>query len=117
VVEEGIVRCVGGLPAEGKGSLPRVLAHLRRTEIEVREARKASPKASGSLDILEKTAREAIRALEGDPAVRRPAPLGEKPPVELASRDLLRVLVAESLSVVGEDDPARRAGHSSRVAD
>ncbi|MBI1916557.1 MAG: hypothetical protein HYS12_17750 [Planctomycetes bacterium] len=117
VVEEGIVPSAVGLSAEGKDSLPRVLAQLRRTEAEVREARKASPKASGPLEVLEETAREAIRALEGDPAVRRPARPSEKPPVELASRDLLRVLVAESLLVVGEDDPARRAGHSSRVAD
>src|SRR5262245_27359609 len=116
VVDEGIVRCAAELPGGGKASLSPVLAQLRRTADEAREARRESPKVAASMAVVEATAREAIRALEGEPAVRplRPQP---QPPVELAASNLLRVLVAESLLVVGEDDPVRRAGHSSRVAD
>src|SRR5262249_38317570 len=116
VVDEGIVRCAAELPGGGKASLSPVLAQLRRTADEAREARRESPKVAASMDVVEATAREAIRALEGDPAVR-PLRQQPQPPVELAASNLLRVLVAESLLVVGEDDPVRRAGHSSRVAD
>jgi len=122
VVDEGIVRCAAELPAGGKALLSPVLAQLRRAADEARAARRESPKVAASLDVLEATAREAIRALESDPAARARAMLSPRkhatqPPVELASRDLLLVLIAESLLVVGEDDPVRRAGHSSRIAD
>jgi hypothetical protein len=118
VVGEGLLPTAGRLPADGRPLLGPVIAELRRAEGEVRQLLGAVvPKVAAPLRMLAATAHEAAAALQADPAKARLAGPAPEPPAEVPSRSLLRVLVVESLQVVAEDDPVKRADHSTRVVD
>lgn len=117
VVGNGMVRSAAALPAAERGVLKPLIADLKDTQTEAgRLERDAAPGVGGPLRLLVKTAATAVKALQKPQEVALFDPVPEQPPVEIGSRSLLKVMVEQSLLVVAEDDPVRRADHSTRVA-
>jgi hypothetical protein len=118
VIGEGVVRSAAVLPAAERGVLKPVIADLEETRTEAAQlGRAATPGVAGPLKLLVKTAALAAKALKKPEEVALLDPVSDKPPVEESgSRSLLKVMVVQSLLVVAEDDPVRRADHSTRVA-
>jgi hypothetical protein len=98
--------------------LEAVSGELQRTVTDVQDLlSRVSPSLAVPLGLMARTAREAVRVLGTDPSRARLTRPEAEPPVALASRQLLCVLVSQSLLVSTEDDPVRRAEHVTRVAD
>ena len=119
VVNEGVVPCALPLAGGSDGKLrTAALAELRQTETEARQLARETPSGVARFLVrMANTARAATRVLLKEPgAVCFGGGVSSEPPVEVTARALLRVLVVQSLLVVREEDPVRRARYSTRVA-
>src|SRR5262249_62047322 len=114
VVGEGLLPSAAKLPKTDRRLVDKAVADLRRAEEEVQKLGRLLPRMRGPLGLLAATAHEAAKSLHENPARGRlPGPVPPKP-AEVASLSLLNVLVTESLPVAREEDPVKRAGHSTR---
>jgi anti-sigma factor RsiW len=114
LLHDGILRTARAMDGDNKALVLSIVKELRKAETELEDLVKDVPKqAANPLRQMRLQAHDAAAALEGGPDVAAPA---AQPPVIVGSRALLQTLVVSSLQVANEEDPIKRAGHSTDVA-
>ncbi len=114
ILHEGIQRVARTLPGNPQVLAAPIVAKLEQAERRLKASARDVPKGSAlALEQVGRHVHETIVALNGGPAGQPPATTA---PVVLASRSLLQVLVLSSLETAIEEDPVKRAAHSTDVA-
>ncbi len=114
ILHEGVLRSARALPGNNRFTMTPILEQLERAEQSVEKLARNSPHAvSGSLHQLGQQVHDTLIALRGGPDGAAPA---AQPPAVVSKRSLLQMLVVSSLQVAQEEDPVKRAEHSTDVA-
>ncbi len=114
ILHDGVLRSVRDLPSNARSLVAPILHQLQQAEKGVAALMRNSPQqVASSLSQLGEQVRETIAALQGGPDSAPPA---AAPPAVVTKRSLLQVLVVSSLQVAQEEDPVKRAEHSTDVA-
>jgi hypothetical protein len=114
ILHEGVLRSARDLPETARTTVTPILQQLQNAEQSVSNLAQSVPlHAASSLRELGQQVHETITALKGGPDSTPPP---ASPPTLVSKRSLLQVLVVSSLEVAREEDPVKRAEHSTDVA-